>query len=97
MDKPPNLQCLQGTYELDDKPVDFWGNLFSEKPNYDSVHPGMALAEDMGEKPPEEEKPAELYPIMGLAQKRTQVRTLATISWRILYCRYFFEFLRFFW
>ena len=29
------------------------------------------MAEDMGEKPPEEEKPAELYPIMGLAQKRT--------------------------
>ena len=26
----------------------------------------------MGEKPPEEEKPAELYPIMGLAQKRTR-------------------------
>lgn len=27
----------------------------------------------MGEKPPEEEKPAELYPIMGLAQKRTSL------------------------
>lgn len=31
------------------------------------------LLEDMGEKPPEEEKPAELYPIMGLAQKRTSL------------------------
>eukprot|EP00435_Cladocopium_sp_Y103_P061758 s294_g23.t1 len=31
------------------------------------------LPEDMGEKPPEEEKPAELYPIMGLAQKRTSL------------------------
>lgn len=30
----------------------------------------------MGEKPPEEEKPAELYPIMGLAQKRTAVREM---------------------
>ncbi|CAK9110394.1 26S proteasome non-ATPase regulatory subunit 6 homolog (26S proteasome regulatory subunit RPN7) (AtRPN7) (26S proteasome regulatory subunit S10 homolog), partial [Durusdinium trenchii] len=27
----------------------------------------------MGEKPPEEEKPTELYPIMGLAQKRTSL------------------------
>ena len=30
------------------------------------------VAKEMGEKPPEEEKPAELYPIMGLAQKRTR-------------------------
>ena len=31
----------------------------------------MLDGEAMGEKPPEEEKPAEVYPIMGLAQKRT--------------------------
>ena len=50
----------------------------------------------MGEKPPEEEKPVELYPIMGLAQKRTQVRSLATISREILYHRYLFRILEIF-
>ena len=30
------------------------------------------VAKEIGEKPPEEEKPAELYPTMGLAQKRTR-------------------------
>ena len=34
--------------------------------------PCWLVAKEMGEKPPEEEKPAELYPIMGLAQKRTR-------------------------